>query len=72
MKIIPKIIIFIITLIAGATFVTFLVEEIEDITNKIVLMLSGIWLFTMILLNLTNTLIEDKKENERKTKGANK
>lgn len=61
MKIIPKIIIFIITLIAGATFVTFLVEEIEDITNKIVLMLSGIWLFTMILLNLTNTLIEDKK-----------
>lgn len=72
MKIIPKIIIFIITLIAGATFVTFLAEEIEDITNKIVLMLSGIWLFTMILLNLTNTLIEDKKENERKTKGANK
>lgn len=61
MKIIPKIIIFIITLIAGATFVTFLVEEIEDITNKIVLTLSGIWLFTMILLNLTNTLIEDKK-----------
>ena len=61
MKIIPKIIIFIITLIAGATFVTFLVEEVEDITNKIVLMLSGIWLFTMILLNLTNTLIEDKK-----------
>ena len=61
MKIIPKIIIFIITLIAGATFVTFLVEEIEDITNKIVLFLSGIWLFTMILLNLTNTLIEDKK-----------
>ena len=61
MKIIPKIIVFIITLIAGATFVTFLVEEIEDITNKIVLMLSGIWLFTMILLNLTNTLIEDKK-----------
>ncbi len=61
MKIIPKIIIFIITLIAGATFVTFLVEEIEDITNKIVLMLSGIWVFTMILFNLTNTLIEDKK-----------
>lgn len=61
MKIIPKIIIFIITLIAEATFVTFLVEEIEDITNKIVLMLSGIWLFTMILVNLTNTLME--KEN---------
>ena len=61
MKIIPKIIIFIITLIAGATFVTFLVAEIEDITNKIVLMISGIWLFTMTLLNLTNTLIEDKK-----------
>lgn len=61
MKIIPKIIIFIITLIAGPTFLTFLVEEIEDTTNKIVLMLSGIWLFTMILLNLTNTLIEDKK-----------
>ena len=61
MKIILKIVIFIITLIAGATFVTFLVEEIEDITNKIVLMLSGIWLFTMISLNLTNTLIEDKK-----------
>ena len=61
MKIIPKIIIFIITLIAGATFLAFLVEEVENITTKIILMLSGIWVFTMILFNLTNTLIEDKK-----------
>lgn len=61
MKIISKILIFIITLLAEATFLTFLMEEIEDITNKIVLMVSGSWLFTMILVNLTNTLIEEEK-----------
>lgn len=61
MKLISKILIFIMTLFAAATFLTFLMEEIEDITNKIVLMVSGSWLFTMILVNLTNTLIEEEK-----------
>ena len=61
MKLISKILIFIITLLAEATFLTFLMEEIEDITNKVVLMVSGCWLFTMILVNLINTLMEDEK-----------
>lgn len=61
MKIISKILIFIMTLFAEATFLTFLMEEVEDITNKVVLLVSGCWLFTMILVNLTSTLIEEKK-----------
>lgn len=64
MKTIFKIIIFIISLLAGSIFLTFLGEEIENITNKIFIMFSGGWLITMILVNLTNTLIEDGKENE--------
>lgn len=61
MKIIPKIIIFIITLIAGATFLTFLIEEIENITNKIIIVFSGTWLVVIISINLLNTLIEENK-----------
>ena len=61
MKLISKILIFIMTLFAAATFLTFLMEEIENITNETVLMVSGIWLFTMILVNLTNTLMEEEK-----------
>lgn len=62
MKIIPKIFIVIITLIAGAIFITFLIDEIENITNKLIIIFSGAWLLAIIGVNLTNTLSEEKED----------
>lgn len=55
---ISQIILPLLTIVIGATFIVFLSEEIENITNKIIITLCGTFLITMITVNLICNLEE--------------
>ena len=55
---ISQIVLALLTIIIGAIFIVFLSEEIENITNKIIITLCGTFLITMIAVNLICNLEE--------------
>ena len=60
-KNIVKVIIFCLSLIAMSCFVVGIAFEIEDISTRIMVGLSGIYISSIVLVNLSCNLIEEEK-----------